>query len=93
MTFRVWVVAAIALCGTSAPAFAQAGENAQLPLPPNPPAPGTGIPDLNGVWQMRYTPDLSRAGGPPPLTEFGAEKFKAHLGGDDPSCRAVHVPL
>src|ERR1051326_1788758 len=36
-------------------------------------------PDLNGVWQGPYTPDLSRALAPGetiPFTPFGAERFK-----------------
>lgn len=36
-------------------------------------------PDLNGVWQGPYTPDLSRAigrGETIPLTPYGAERFK-----------------
>src|ERR1700722_5674681 len=49
-----------AMCCTTPSAFGQAGENATLPLPPNPPPPGKGIPDFNGVWVMPYTPDLAR---------------------------------
>jgi hypothetical protein len=84
------------------PAAGQAGQNATLPLPPNMPSPGAGIPDLNGVWEMPYTPDLERRfGGPLPFTPFGAEKFKTHLGGDDPHgfcqptgpTRAFHSPF
>jgi len=96
----LYVFAALALTATCA--FAQAGENATLPLPPNAPPPGTGIPDFNGVWQMPYTPNLERAyGSPLPLTTLGAEKFKTHLGGDDPHgfcqptgpTRAFHSPF
>ena len=77
--------ACVAACSVSLPAFGQAGENATLPLPPNPPPPGKGIPDFNGVWVLPYTPDLSRPlKAPIPLTDFGAETFKNHLGGDDP---------
>lgn len=92
-------LAALALC--PAPAAAQAGDNATLPLPPRIPPPGNGLPDFNGVWVAPYTPDLSRPAGPLPFTEFGAEQFKTHLGGDDPHgycqptgpTRAIHSPF
>jgi hypothetical protein len=72
----------LAACGL---AFAQAGENATLPLPPNPPPPGNGIPDMNGVWQAPFFIDLDRPyGGPLPMTPYGKEKYDTHLGGDDP---------
>lgn len=96
----LYAIAALALIASCA--FAQAGENATLPLPPNPPPPGTGIPDFNGVWQLPYTPNLERPyGGPLPFTALGAEKYKAHLGGDDPHgfcqptgpTRAFHSPF
>ena len=93
---------AVVLCFAPAPAFAQAGENASLPLPPKIPPPGTGLPDFNGVWVAPYTPDLARATtGPIPFTPFGAEKFKTHTGADDPHgycqptgpTRAIHSPF
>src|SRR5512140_427650 len=93
---------AIALSCASAPAFAQAGDNAELPLPPQAPPPANGIPDFNGVWQAPYVPDLSRSyGGPLPFTPLGADKFSSHLGGDDPHgycqptgpSRAFHSPF
>ena len=83
-------------------AAGQAGQNATLPLPPKMPPPGDGIPDFNGVWELPYTPDLERPfGGPLPFTSFGAEKYKTHLGGDDPHgfcqptgpTRAFHSPF
>ncbi len=83
-------------------ASGQAGQNAQLPLPPKMPPPGEGLPDFNGVWELPYTPDLSRPfGGPLPFTPFGEEKYKTHLGGDDPHgfcqptgpTRAFHSPF
>jgi hypothetical protein len=94
--------ACAAVCSISLPAFGQAGENATLPLPPNSPPPGKGIPDFNGVWVLPYTPDLTKPlKGPIPLTDFGAETFKNHLGGDDPHgycqptgpTRALHSPF
>ena len=89
-----WVAVSLSLAG-------QAGDNATLPLPPNAPPPGNGIPDFNGVWVAPYTADLSRAGGAPPFTAFGAEQYKTHLGGDDPHgfcqptgpTRAIHSPF
>ena len=92
----------IVFCVVRAVAAGQAGDNATLPLPPQIPAPGNGIPDLNGVWQAPYTPDLARAyGAALPFTPFGAEQFKNHLGGDDPHgycqptgpTRAFHSPF
>jgi hypothetical protein len=94
LTSALWVMC-VAAAG-------QAGDNATLPLPPQGPPPGAGIPDLNGVWQAPYTPDLSRAfGAALPFTAFGAEQFKNHLGGDDPHgfcqptgpTRAFHSPF
>lgn len=104
MRHLIWisVFVVVSLCLTSAPAFAQAGENATLPLPPKFPPPGDGIPDLNGVWEMPYTPDLERPfGGALPFTPLGADKYKTHLGGDDPHgycqptgpTRAFHSPF
>jgi hypothetical protein len=101
-TLRPVALLVIALIWTCASAFGQAGDNAELPLPPQAPPPGNSIPDFNGVWQATYTPDLSRAyGGPLPFTAFGADKFKTHLGGDDPHgycqptgpTRAFHSPF
>jgi hypothetical protein len=98
----VAVVAFSLLCALPPPAAAQAGDNAELPLPPPAPPPGNGIPDFNGVWQMPYTPDLSRPlGAPPPFTPFGADAFKNHTGADDPTgfcqptgpTRAFHSPF
>ncbi|HEY7337942.1 MAG TPA: hypothetical protein VH639_23825 [Bryobacteraceae bacterium] len=100
MRFNAFAAAA-ALCFAMA-AWGQAGDNATLPLPPQAPAPGSGIPDLNGVWQAPYTPDLSRTfSSALPFTSFGAEQFKNHLGGDDPHgycqptgpTRAIHSPF
>ncbi|HXP88724.1 MAG TPA: hypothetical protein VN841_28635 [Bryobacteraceae bacterium] len=105
---QVWISGATALaalsllCCVAAPAAGQAGQNATLPLPPKMPPPGGGMPDLNGVWELPYTPDLERPfGGPLPFTAFGAEKYKTHLGGDDPHgycqptgpTRAFHSPF
>src|SRR5262245_60311451 len=44
-------------------------------------------PDLNGVWQGPYTPDLTRAmpaGETVPFTPYGAERFKKVDPADNP---------
>ena len=98
----VFAMALASLLACAVPLAAQAGDNATLPLPPNPPPSGNGVPDFNGVWQMPYTPNLERPyGGPLPLTPLGTEKYKTHLGGDDPHgycqptgpTRAFHSPF
>jgi hypothetical protein len=97
----VAIVLSAIVFGTALSARAQAGEDARMPVPPTPPAPGN-LPDFNGVWVLPYTPDLTRAyGGPLPFTPFGAQQFKDHLGGDDPHgfcqptgpSRAFHSPF
>jgi len=81
--------------------FGQGLNNATLPLPPAMPSPGNGIPDLNGIWVMPYTTDLTKPlGGPVSFTPHGAEVFKNHSDGDDPHgfcqptgpTRAFHQP-
>src|SRR5262245_41793682 len=83
-------------------AAAQAGSNAELPLPPAMPAPGKDLPDFNGVWTLPYTPDLARAYRKPlPFTPSGETAFKKMVGGDDPHgfcqptgpSRAFHSPF
>src|SRR5579863_6338541 len=55
--------------GGSAPSAAAATEIPRLP---------DGHPDLNGVWQIPYTPDMSRAlGGKLPFTARGEAEWKA----------------
>ncbi len=49
--------------------------------PPEGPAPITpwGKPDLNGVWQRPYTPDIERGnGGPLPYTEWGKKQWESY---------------
>lgn len=96
MRFAVFLVLLL-----SGAAFGQGLNNATLPLPPTIPPPGNGIPDLNGVWVMPYTPDIRKPlGGPAPFTPYGAEVFKNHEPGDDPHgfcqptgpTRAFHQP-
>ena len=56
--------------------FAQSGsaptEQKQVPHMPD------GRPDLNGVWEIPYTPDMSRGIGPLPFTPWGEADFKAY---------------
>jgi hypothetical protein len=54
--------------------------------PPEGPAPKTpwGTPDLNGVWQRPYVPDLERAtGGPLPYTEWGKQQWESYNPAED----------
>jgi hypothetical protein len=97
----MWV-SALTLAMCAALAMVAAAQNATLPLPPKMPPPGPDMPDFNGVWELPYTPDLERPfKGPLPLTPFGADKYKTHLGGDDPHgycqptgpTRAFHSPF
>ncbi len=49
--------------------------------PPEGPAPKTswGVPDLNGVWQRPYTPDMERpTGGKLPYTEWGQKQWDTY---------------
>jgi hypothetical protein len=49
--------------------------------PPEGPAPMTtwGKPDLNGVWQRPYVPDMERGnGGPLPYTEWGKKQWESY---------------
>ena len=63
-----------------------AAQNAELPLPPQAPPPGNGLPDFNGVWQAPYVPDLTRVlRTDPPFTPLGAETFRATWGTDNPT--------
>lgn len=49
--------------------------------PPEGPAPKTpwGKPDLNGVWQRPYVPDIERGdGGPLPFTDWGKKQWESY---------------
>jgi len=100
--YRIFILLALAISCAPTSVKAQSGDKAELDLPPQAPPPGKGLPDFNGVWQAPYVPDLSRPlGAQPPFTAFGAEQFKNHLGGDDPSgycqpdgpTRTIHSPF
>ncbi len=65
------LLVALLICAMSA-----AGQSSAVPRLPG------GKPDLNGVWERPYVPDMSRNGkdqqgpGPLPFTAWGAEVFK-----------------
>jgi len=74
---------AIALLAAALPMAAQnvGGGPAKKAEPPAGPAPRTadGKPSLSGVWDIPYTPDMSRgAGGALPFTAWGEESWKAY---------------
>ncbi len=49
-------------------------------------------PDLSGVWQAPYTPDLTKPlGHDLPYTTYGAERFKSVVHADDPSSYCLPV--
>ena len=49
-------------------------------------------PDLNGVWQGPYTPDLTKPlGHALPFTPYGAQRFKNVVHADDPSSYCLPV--
>jgi len=50
------------------------------------------VPDLNGLWQPQYTPDLVRAYGKElPFTPFGAERWKNVDTANDPTAYCLPV--
>jgi hypothetical protein len=80
MRFRVVVLLAAVAVLTAIPAGAQvAAKAASKPIPRLP----DGKPDLQGVWQHPYVPDMSKdradqkgPGGELPFTPWGADNFK-----------------
>lgn len=62
----------------TAPAAPSGGRTAYKP--PEGPAPKTpwGKPDLNGVWQRPYVPDIERGIGPLPFTEWGKAQWASY---------------
>lgn len=66
------------------------------------PAPAKGLPNLNGVWDVQYVPDVERyLGKPPPFTEHGLAAWENRVLGEDPTgyCqpsgpgRVFHTPF
>ena len=50
------------------------------------------IPDMRGIWQAPYTPDLTKPlGRDLPYTPFGLERFKNVVHADDPSSYCLPV--
>ena len=57
-------------------------------------AASSSIPDMSGVWQGPYTPDITKPlGHDLPYTALGAERFKNVIHADDPAsylaCRSA----
>lgn len=93
MIYR-WMLAAAVCMASAALVIAQpqagaAGANTKKGAPggrggyrpPEGPAPTTawGKPDLNGVWQRPYVPDITRPlGGPLPFTEWGKQQWESY---------------
>ena len=54
--------------------------------------PSTSIPDMSGVWQAPYTPDLTKPlGHDLPYTPYGQERFKKVVFADDPASYCLPV--
>ena len=74
--------AAVALSLAAIPALAQYEDapKSKKPVAPAGPAPHTpdGKPDLSGVWNIPYVPDMSKGIEPLPFTAWGAENFKQY---------------
>ena len=76
------VLAAFSLAAV--PLAAQTGSGlspaAKAPETPAGPAPRTpdGKPSLSGVWDVPYTPDMSRGIGALPFTEWGEQNWKSY---------------
>lgn len=88
-SFLIVAVMAVAVTfpSTQPSAAGQAGSNAQLPLPPRVSPPGSGIPDLNGVWDgpSILNNAIEYLGGLPPFTPLGLERWNNRVLGDDPT--------
>ena len=65
-------------------------------------SPKSAPPDISGVWQAPYTPDLTKPlGHDLPFTPFGLDKFKSVVHADDPTsyclpvgpARAIQAPM
>lgn len=93
------LIAITALVATSALAQAPT-QLSSAPLPD--PAPAEGIPNLNGVWNVEYIPNIeARIGGPVPFTEVGQAAWDQRVMGDDPTgychpsgpARVFHTPF
>jgi hypothetical protein len=53
---------------------------------------GTSVPDMSGVWQGPYTPDLTKPlGHDLPYTPYGLERFKNKVLADDPASYCLPV--
>jgi hypothetical protein len=72
------------------------------PAPFVDPAPSEGLPNLNGVWNVEYVPNIeARLGRPLPFTDYGQAAWDNRVMGDDPTgychpsgpARVFHTPF
>ena len=90
---RLILVAAIAAGTLAAQSIAAKAEKTSAP---------TSIPDMSGVWQAPYTPDITKPlGHDLPYNPLGLERFQKVVHADDPSsyclpvgpARAIQAPM
>lgn len=88
LTYLISTSAFAAFLGLSTFAFAQSDPAAKKPAaawndakgdnPGQVPRLPDGKPDLTGVWDIPYSPDMSKGIGPLPFTAWGEADFKAY---------------
>lgn len=96
-------VVPLAVIAVLVAATTQAQAPTQLGPPPSlDPAPVEGVPNLNGVWDVEYIPDVeARIGGSLPFTEAGRAAWDSRVLGEDPTgycqpsgfSRVLHTPF
>src|SRR5258708_7153639 len=76
---RVGAASAMGFTLATGPIAGQVASASKEPAPGSVPHLPDGRPDLNGVWEIPYTPDMSRGlEGGLPFTAWGAADFKAY---------------
>jgi hypothetical protein len=82
ITLSATVLAALSLAALPLAAQTGSGLSAAVKAPETPagPVPRTldGKPSLSGVWDVPYTPDMSRGIGALPFTEWGEQNWKSY---------------